>query len=94
MEKIRAAAIKYKKKEEDRIRYVGGGCYADCLRAFFYMELYCTMRDMSAEKSGFLTTEGRFVDQVEAKQIAVNAGQISEKYQREKLYPGFIDWNA
>ena len=52
------------------------------------------MRDMSAEKSGFLTTEGRFVDQVEAKQIAVNAGQISEKYQREKLYPGFIDWNA
>ena len=41
------------------------------------MELYCTMRDMSAEKSGFLTTEGRFVDQVEAKQIAVNAGQIS-----------------
>lgn len=51
------------------------------------------MRDMDAEEQGFMTSEGRFVNRKEAKEIALAAHQISKTYPYYGLYSEHVDWN-
>lgn len=43
-------------------------------------------------EQGFLTTKNRFVDRVEGKSIAIQAGQIAEDYPNNFLYSEFINF--
>ena len=93
-EKLVCAAIKYKKKFHLFYQYVFGKTHGDCIVKFAELNLTSAKRNMKAEKQGFWTTRGRFVDRIEAKQIALKAEQISERYEREELYSEYILWYA
>lgn len=94
MEKIKAAAIKYRRKGKTEFEYVWGASHDYCIMALCFIDLYPNMRDMNVEESGFITTEGRFVGRAEANKIALEAGQISKFYDKEELYSEFINWNV
>ena len=49
---------------------------------------------MKKETKGFWTTKGRFVNRKEAKQIALNACQISSNYEKEELFSDYVRWYA
>ena len=93
-EKLVCAAIKYKRKFHLFYQYVFGKTHGDCIVKFAELNLPSAKRNLKIEKQGFWTTKGRFVDRIEAKQIALEAGQISEKYEREELYSEYILWYA
>ena len=93
-EKLVCAAIKYKKKFHLFYQYVYGKNHGDCIVKFTELNLPSAKRNLKAEKQGFWTTKGRFVDRIEAKQIALEAGQISDRYEREELYSEFVNWYA
>ena len=58
------------------------------------MDLYPTMRDMDVEEQGFTTSAGRFVNRIEAKEIALKAKQIPATYKKDILFSEFIDWTV
>lgn len=93
-EKIVCACIKYKKKYHLLYDYVFGNTHAECIRRFADMDLPTSKRNMKKEKQGFWTTNGRFVDRKKAKEIALNAGQISPNYDKDVLYSEYISWYA
>lgn len=92
METIEFAAIKYRLKNEMETKYVTGYTHADCIKWFSCYGIYTRYRDMNIEMSGFMTDSGRFVDRTEAKQIALNAGQIDKNYTYSELYSEYLDW--
>lgn len=92
MEKIKAAAIKYKRLDNGKEDVVYGSSHASCISCFSIMDLYENMRDMNFEQQGFLTTEGRFVSRKEAYDIAEKAGQLSYKREDRILYSEFCNY--
>lgn len=87
MEMIRSAAIEYHLKGEDTPRYMEGANHAQCIETFSFMELFSSKRNMSKEKQGFMTTTGRFVDRIEAYQIAKAANQLNN----QRSDKGYLD---
>lgn len=86
MEKIKCAAIKYKRLDTGKEDIIRGHNHAVCMEYFYYaFNLDESNRDMEFEVQGFVTTEGRFVDRQEAYQIAKEAKQL--KYNLEN-----VDW--
>lgn len=83
MEKIKYAAIKYFMKGEDTPQYVYGHCHAACIDTFSFMEICSSMRDLTREVQGYMTTRGRFVDRVEAMKIAREANQLRNPYNKK-----------
>lgn len=75
-EYISCAAIKYYRKGSNTAEFVHGMNHGQCISAFSCMDLYASMRDMDREVQGFMTTLGRFVDRVEAYDIAKCEGQL------------------
>lgn len=93
IEKIRSAAIMYRKKGDIEFHYIEGRSHAQCIETFSVMDLYSSMRDTEAEIQGFMTTKDRFVDRVEALEIARKAGQVKESYTKDYLISEVIDWS-
>ena len=93
-EKIVCAAIRYKRKFHLFYQYVYGKTHADCITKFKELNIPSSKRNLKVEKSGFWTTKGKFVDRVEAKQIALEAGQVSKNYNKDFLYSEFVMWYA
>lgn len=94
VEKIKSAAIKYRKNGDTEFKYATGMSHSQCINYFSCIELRSNMRDMDAEVQGFMTSEDRFVDRVEALAIAKKAGQVSKYYTRDYLISEAIDWRA
>ena len=92
MEKIKAAAIKYKRLDNGKEDVVWGANHSMCISCFSIMDLYENMRDMNFEQQGFLTTEGRFVSRKEAYDIAEKAGQLEYKREDRILYSEFCNY--
>jgi len=91
MERIKAAAIKYRLKGQEEFDIVWGPNHAYCINWFSFADIYRSMRDLKNEQQGFLTNTERFVDRVEALEIAINAGQIDkETYRYDELYSEFV----
>lgn len=77
MEMIRSAAIEYYLKEDSTTpRYMEASNHAQCIELFSFMDILASKRIQTKEKQGFMTTTGRFVDRVEAYQIAKSANQL------------------
>ena len=94
MEKIKSAAIKYRKKGSKEFEYVTGYSHSACIDYFSCIELHSIDRDMEVEVQGFMTTEDRFVDRVEALKIATNANQLQyHTTSRNYLISQDIDWS-
>lgn len=93
-EKLVCAAIKYKRKFHLFYQHVYGKNHSECIKKFAELNLPRNKRNLKVEEQGFWTTKGRFVDRIEAKQIALEAEQISERYEREELYSEYILWYA
>ena len=93
-EKIVCACIKYKKKHHLFYNYVFGNSHSECIRRFVELDLPVVKRNMDKEKQGFWTTNNRFVERKEAKEIALKAGQISSNYNKDILYSEDISWYA
>ena len=91
-ERIRSAAIKYRKKGDTEFKYMEGRSHAECINAFGFIDLYANMRDTDNEVQGFMTTKNRFVDRVEGLDIAKKAGQVNEYYSKDYLISEAIDW--
>lgn len=94
MEKIQSAAIKYKRKNQKTYSYAFGKSHAQCIMEFVSLNLPVSKRDMNFERQGFWTTENRFVDRFEAKEIALKAKQIPDTYDKGELYSEFINWEV
>lgn len=77
MEMIKAAAIEYYLKDDDTPKYIEGLSHAQCIEWFSFMDLFASKRELNKEKQGFMTTTGRFVDRIEAYQIAKAANQLN-----------------
>lgn len=92
MEKIKAAAIKYKRLDNGKEDVVCGANHATCIECFSLMDLYQSMRDMDFEQQGFITTEDRFVSREEAYDIADKAGQLEYKREDRILYSEFCNY--
>ncbi len=73
---IVAAAIEYRRKGEDGPHILTGRRHADIINEFYRMRLSRAERDMSAERQGFVTRSGRFVDREEAMAIARACEQL------------------
>lgn len=72
-ERILCAAVKYRLKSEDKVRYAVGKRHPDCFRT---IGVPTSERVMSEEVQGFLTDSLRFVDRHIAMRVAVSAGQV------------------
>lgn len=92
MEKIQSAAIKYRRKNQKTYNYTFGKSHAQCIMEFLTLDLPVSKRDMNFEQQGFWTTENRFVNRFEAKEIALKAKQIPDTYDKGELYSEFINW--
>ena len=94
MEKIKSAAINYRKKGSKEFEYVTGYSHAACIDYFGLIELHSIDRDMEVEVQGFMTTEDRFVDRVEALKIATKANQLQYTLtSRNYLISQDVDWS-
>lgn len=93
IEKIRSAAIMYREKGDTKFHYIEGRSHAQCIEAFGLIDLYASMRDTKAEIQGFMTTKDRFVNRIEALEIAKKAGQVNESYTKDYLISEVIDWS-
>lgn len=93
-EKLVSAAIRYKKKRGIFYHYVYGKTHGECFFQLLEMGLPSHKRNMKKETKGFWTTKGRFVNRKEAKQIALNACQISSNYEKEELFSNYVRWYA
>lgn len=77
MEKIKSACIKYRLiSDPDTDRFVTGYSHGSCIDWFSAADIYPPSRINEYEVAGFMTTEGRFVDRIEAYKIAEAAGQL------------------
>lgn len=90
MERIKSACIKYQlKSDQGTDRYVEGASHADCISWFSAADLYIRDRVPEKEVQGFMTTEGRFIDRIEAYRIANEAGQLTHSRRDQVLYSEF-----
>lgn len=90
MERIKSACIKYQLKSDPGTdRYVEGSSHADCISWFSAADLYIRERIPEKEVQGFMTTEGRFIDRIEAYRIAEEAGQLTHSRKDQVLYSEF-----
>lgn len=71
------------------------GCSYDEIRSSFAYEYLCVTGSSKDEKEGFMTSVGRFVDPVEAQQIAIACGQYRDPNARIKALETIIenDWH-
>lgn len=72
-ERILCAAIQIRKSKDAKPIVIGGYRHGDCFTAASRLG-YTAYIDQ--DEQGFITSEGRFVDRKEAKQIAKQAGQL------------------
>ena len=93
-EKIVCATIKYKKKYNLCYNYVYGYSHLECLERFIDLNLPEAKRNMNKEKQGFWTTNGRFIERLEAKKIAIISGQVPYGYNKDVLCSEDILWYA
>ena len=94
MEKIKSAAIKYRKNGSKEFEYATGYSHSACIDYFSCIGLRSIDRDMGVEVQGFMTTEDRFVNRVEALKIAINANQLQYiPIFRDYLISQDIDWS-
>lgn len=89
-ETIVCAAIKYKTKAGEE-GIVTGKSHADCIKSFLFMDLTVADRDMDYEEQGFMTSKDRFVDRMEAAEIAKKAKQVAKDY-NGALYSEFVKY--
>lgn len=73
MEKVIAAAIQFYNIETKSYVTLTGIRHAEIFHDMFLLQINY---DKKLSKQGFLTNDGRFVDRYEAKNIAVEAGQL------------------
>ena len=77
MERIKSAAIKYRlvnDPESDKIVEAFDHTY--CRSWFMHAEIYPNQRILEVEEEGFVTDSGRFVNRIDAYNIAEAAGQL------------------
>lgn len=60
-----------------------GHCHAACIDTLSFMDIYSSMRDLTREVQGYMTTRGRFVDRIEAMKIAREANQLRNPYNKK-----------
>lgn len=78
MEKITQAAVVLRLHGEPERRWVGT-CHAECAtKSGMPEEVYYEALDAGQVVEGFVTTEGRFVDRVEALEVARREKQMAE----------------
>lgn len=78
--KIKAAAIKYRLKDDPGVdRFTWGHAHSYCRHWFLFAEVYPSMRIPEHEEEGFLTDTGEFVDREQAYLIAREAGQLKHE---------------
>lgn len=93
MKKIKCAAIRYALKNSPAdIKYTWGANHAQCIQWFACAEIYQRDRVPEVEQSGFLTTDGEFVDRKTAYEIAEAAGQLRCPREDRILYSEFCKY--
>lgn len=72
------------------------GCSYDEIRSSFAYEYLCVTGSSKDEKEGFMTSAGRFVEPVEAQQIAIACGQYRDPHIRIKSLEKSIEvgWDS
>lgn len=91
METIVSAAIRYKIIGDDDFQVITGNSHADCsLNLILIKNSDDHKRDIDREEQGFVTSTGRFVDRKEAKEVAMDSGQINVNYPHSELFSEFI----
>ncbi|MGL4675429.1 MAG: hypothetical protein ACRCXK_11280 [Wohlfahrtiimonas sp.] len=72
------------------------GCSYDEIRSSFAYEYLCVTGSSSGEKEGFMTSKGRFVEPIEAQQIAIACGQYRDPSARIKSLERSIEvgWDS
>lgn len=94
MEKINAAAIKWRMKNDLEENIIQGCNHASCLNWFSFADISSKERDMEFEEQGFVTNSGRFVNREEALIIAQKAGQVRKGYANRCLYSEYVNYSA
>lgn len=90
-ETIEYAAVKYRLINRTDYMCLKSRSHADCIKIFAKLDIPPNERSTIY---GFITSNGRFVDRYEAKEIAIKSKQVDTNYQYDGLFSEYIKWTT